>query len=483
MHTTYGEIRDARDMRCHVRLMRLSGPSEHMRAAHTRIRGAHAAGLLGALTLRSVSFTNRRRPWERGVTKAVTVTDSRQADELREAMTDQLVADGWIVSPVVEAAFRAVPRHLFVPAGTSLEDAYGTKVMPITKRDEHGAHLSSVSAPWVQARMIAQAGIEPGMKVLEIGSGGYNAALLAEVTGERGRVVSVDIDREITDRASAALDATGYAGRVTVVTADGEYGEPGHAPYDAIIVTVGAWDIPPAWLEQLADDGVIVVPMRMNEITRSIAFHRSASHLASTSVEQCGFVAMQGIGARKERTFRLADPAGGYVELRFDQDEPRVPGLLDALTAGPVTEWSGVTIAQGMSFADLNLWLAAFLPGFCKVSAGGGTGLATEGIMKAWFPYGGAIDDSLAVLALRKTGETGAEFEFGAKAYGEHAAVASGALLDQIRAWDRAGREVPETGFAFWPAGAAISPQPEHTAVFRKTHGSVIVTWATPSQS
>ena len=418
------------------------------------------------------------------MSKAVSVADSGHADEMRDAMTDQLVADGWIVSPTVEAAFRTVPRHLFVPAGTSLEDAYGTKVMPITKRDKHGVHLSSVSAPWVQARMIAQAGIGQGMNVLEIGSGGYNAALLAEVIGEKDRVVSVDIDRGITDRASAALDAAGYAGRVTVVTADGEYGVPEHAPYDAIIVTVGAWDIPPAWLEQLAaDDGVIVVPMRMNEITRSVAFRRSGGHLVSTSVEQCGFVAMQGIGARKERTFRLADPAGGYVELRFDQDEPRVPGLLDALTAGPVTEWSGVTIAQGVSFADLNLWLSAFLPGFCKVSASGGTGLATEGIMKAWFPYGGAIDDSLAVLALRKTGEAGAEFEFGAKAYGEHAAVASGALLDQIRAWDRAGREVPETGFAFWPAGAAISPQPARTAVFRKTHGSVIVTWATPSQS
>ena len=199
------------------------------------------------------------------MTKAVGVTDNRQADELREAMTDKLVADGRIASPAAEAAFRAVPRHLFVPAGTSLQDAYGTNVAPITKQDEDGVHLSSVSAAWLQARMIAQAGVEPGMNVLEIGSGGYNAALLAEVTGEKGRVVSVDIDREITDRASAALDAAGYADRVTVVTADGEYGVPDYAPYDAIIVTVGAWDIPPAWLGQLAaDDGIIVVPMRMN---------------------------------------------------------------------------------------------------------------------------------------------------------------------------------------------------------------------------
>src|SRR2546429_552352 len=104
------------------------------------------------------------------------------------------------------------------PPGTSLADAYGAMVAPVTKKDEHGADLSSVSAPWLQARMIAQAGIEPGMSVLEVGSGGYNAALLAEVTGKEGRVVSIDIDPDVTGRATAALAATGYADRVTVVT-------------------------------------------------------------------------------------------------------------------------------------------------------------------------------------------------------------------------------------------------------------------------
>ena len=87
-----------------------------------------------------------------------------------------------------------------------------------------GVNLSSVSGPWLQAKMIAQAGIEPGMRVMEIGSAGYNAALLSEVAREH--VVTVDIDPDITARASAALDAAGYAGRVTVVTADGEHGFP-----------------------------------------------------------------------------------------------------------------------------------------------------------------------------------------------------------------------------------------------------------------
>jgi methyltransferase of FxLD system len=247
----------------------------------------------------------------------------------------------------------------------------GAYVAPITKADAHGAHLSSVSAPWLQAAMIRQAGIALGMRVLEIGSGGYNAALLAEIAGNDGLVVSMDIDPDITARASAALAAAGYGERVEVVTADGEHGVSDHAPYDAIVVTVGAWDIPPAWLSQLAGDGTLVLPLRMNTITRSIAFRRAGDHLVSTSAEMCGFVPMQGAGARAERTFRLPYPRGGHVELRFDHEAPSDRSLLDgALAAGHVTAWSGVRIGHAVSFADLHLWLAGFLPGFCRVGGG-----------------------------------------------------------------------------------------------------------------
>ena len=118
--------------------------------------------------------------------------DPRSAEQLREAMTDGLIAEGWVTSPHVEAAFRAVPRHLFTPQGTPLETSYNGHTAPVLKKAPDGSNLSSVSGPWLQALMIAQAGIGPGMRVMEIGSGGYNAALLAEVTGEH--VVTVDID-------------------------------------------------------------------------------------------------------------------------------------------------------------------------------------------------------------------------------------------------------------------------------------------------
>lgn len=92
------------------------------------------------------------------------------------------------------------------------------------------------------------------MRVLEIGSGGYNAALIAELVGETGQVTTVDIDPDVADRAQSCLAAAGYH-RVNVVVADAEGGVPKHAPYDRMIVTVGAWDIPPAWSDQLAEGG------------------------------------------------------------------------------------------------------------------------------------------------------------------------------------------------------------------------------------
>lgn len=419
---------------------------------------------------------------ETHVTLAASTARHDEAGRLREAMAGELAAAGRFASPEAEAAFRTVPRHLFVPAGTSLETAYATGAAPIAKTGPDGVNLSSVSAPWLQAQMIAQAGIEPGMRVMEIGSGGYNAALLAEITGEEGLVVTVDIDPDITARASAALDPAGYADRVTVLTSDGVHGARKHAPFDAIIVTAGAWDVFPAWLGQLDDGGTLVVPLRMNQVTRSLAFRRHGDHWRSTSAELCGFVPMQGTGAHRELAFRLPDPQGGHVTLRFDQDAPDDPAALErSLATGPVTAWSGMTVANATSFEDLHLWLAAFLPGFCKVAAGEGTALAALGVSKGWFPYGCATGGSFAYHAGRRLGEPGEPdpyFEFGAGAYGPGASEVAEAFNVQVREWDRHGRDLPADAFSFWPAGTPIARQAAPTGVFRKPHGTITVSWA-----
>jgi protein-L-isoaspartate(D-aspartate) O-methyltransferase len=407
---------------------------------------------------------------------AESTPEADPAAEVRRTLVAKLVAEKTITSPSVEQAFQTVPRHLFVPEGTPLDVAYDDANSVAIKRDDDGVIISSTSAPFIQARMIEQANLRAGMRVLEIGSGGYNAALLAEVVGPSGHVVSVDIDRDVIDLARTRLAATGYAERVTVAQVDAE--RPVlelDKPVDAILVTVGAWDISPAWLDQLADDGTIVLPLRMNGVTRSIGFRRAVDHLVSTSAEVCGFVPMQGEGAHDERVFLLPDAHGNHVKLRFDgHDVPADMSRLDGVLATARTEtWSDVTIQNGVSFADLQLWFASFLPGFCRLAADKGTALAAE---RGWFPFGLVHADSFAYLTTRKTPDgTGAEF--GARAYGTSADAAAAALVDSIRRWDRQARDHAEPSFAYWPSGTALPQFGPDTAVLPKKHGRVAISW------
>jgi protein-L-isoaspartate(D-aspartate) O-methyltransferase len=400
--------------------------------------------------------------------------DDARAARTRNALVDTLVENGTITAVAVERAFRAVPRHLFVADGTPLEVAYNVDEPVAIKRDADGVIMSSTSAASIQARMIEQAALTDGMSVLEIGSGGYNAALLAEVVGPGGRVVSVDIDPEVTARARALLDATGYGSRARVVTADADTGSVGlNEPVDAILVTAGAWDLAPAWLTQLSEHGRIVVPLRMNGITRAIGFRRDADHLVSTSAEVCGFVPMRGSGAHDERCVLLRDGQGHNVKLSFD-DAPRGLNSLDGVLATNRTSvWSGVTVTHRVSFADLHLWFASFLPGFCKVAAEDGTELAAE--RESWFPFAVAHRDSFAYLVVRPTAGGDAS-EFGAAAYGAHGGAAAAAMVDQIQAWERQGRGTEPT-FAYWPTGADRPEFDENTVVLEKKHGLVTISW------
>ncbi|MEU5992845.1 methyltransferase, FxLD system [Spirillospora sp. NPDC047418] len=401
--------------------------------------------------------------------------DSSPARRLRHELADTLVDRGQIVSPAVDKAFRTVPREMFVLAGTPLDIVYSVDSPVITKTDEHGAHISSVSATYIQVRMIEMAALAPGMTVLEIGSGGYNAALLAEVVGRGGHVVSVDIDPEISERARDLLGKAGYGEQVTVVQHDADRPVPGFEQFDRILVTVGAWDIFPAWLDQLTAEGVLVMPLRMNGITRTIAFRRHGDHLASIDVELAGFVPMRGEGAHTERTFLLPDRHGKHIKLQFDSEAPEpISGLDGVLASEPLAAWSGVTIANGVSFADLHLWLAAFLPGFCRVGADPGTELASQ-LGKSWFPFGAVRDGSFAYLAARPALDGGG-VEFGATAYGARSQAAATALTEQVRAWDRHGRSCEPT-FGFWPTGSHPAPPPGRSAVLTKHHGAISISW------
>ena len=168
-------------------------------------------------------------------------TDSPEA--MRARTVDRIVAGSPALSGRVAEAMRIIPRHLFLPEA-SVEEAYADQAV-ITKSAADGAALSCASVPSIVATMLDQLGVQAGDRILEIGAGtGYNAALLAHLTGPDGQVTTVDIDPEVTDQARRALDATGYR-HVHVATRDGQLSDKEHAPYDRIIVTVGAWDLPP----------------------------------------------------------------------------------------------------------------------------------------------------------------------------------------------------------------------------------------------
>ncbi|CAM5693925.1 Protein-L-isoaspartate O-methyltransferase [Streptomyces alboniger] len=158
------------------------------------------------------------------ITPAEVPEPAQQAAEacaLRKAMADRLIEDGWMdAGSPIEAAVRCVPRHRYLP-GSELKDAYDPMQAPVTKRTPSGKATSSVSAPWLQAVMLRDADLNPGDTVIEVGSGGYHAALAQELVGPRGTVLSIDIDPFVTDRARRHLDDTGYH-QVRVHLGDGE---------------------------------------------------------------------------------------------------------------------------------------------------------------------------------------------------------------------------------------------------------------------
>lgn len=230
---------------------------------------------------------------------------------LRKALVDTLRASGVFRDPEVERALRTVPRHLFLP-GVSLNEAYADIAVPTRWQD--GVAISSASQPAIVAVMLEQLRVRAGMRVLEVGAGtGYNAALLTELVGPGGSVTTVDIDQDIVDDAEAHLAAAGY-NDVRAIVGDGGLGWPPGAPYDRIILTVGAGDITPAWFEQLVDGGLLVLPLWLGGGQASVAFRKRDGTLTSESVAPCGFMRLRGQEASSERIVNLPEGRQLFAE-------------------------------------------------------------------------------------------------------------------------------------------------------------------------
>src|SRR4029453_3529461 len=186
---------------------------------------------------------------------------------LHAALVDALLRRGAITDPRAEAAFRAIPRLLFLP-DAPLAEIFRNQAIPTKIRD--GEAISSSSQPEIMATMLDQLRLAPGLRVLEIGAGtGYNAALMAHIVGEKGAVVTMDVDDDLAESARAHLSAPGPA---QGAAGGGGLGHPAGAPYDRIILTVGAWDVAPAWWAQLRLGGRLVLPLAGGGAQKSVGF-------------------------------------------------------------------------------------------------------------------------------------------------------------------------------------------------------------------
>jgi protein-L-isoaspartate(D-aspartate) O-methyltransferase len=243
-------------------------------------------------------------------------TNTASLDALRDTMIEKVKEMGYAQRPEVEGVLLGVPRHEFVPEA-SPDAAYDPYQAVITHRFSDGASLSCASAPFVVAMMLDQLNVQPGNRVLEIGTGtGYNASLLAELTGDAASVVTIDINSDVTAQAAQALTAAGYHD-VRVITGDGAAGVPEHAPYDRLIATVSPWDIPRAWWEQLSPDARVVIPLRWRGQARSVAFTYNDGRLVADSIELCGFVYLVGED-EGELTAPITDDK--TITLHWDRD-------------------------------------------------------------------------------------------------------------------------------------------------------------------
>jgi protein-L-isoaspartate(D-aspartate) O-methyltransferase len=166
-------------------------------------------------------------------------------------VAEQLVPHG-VTDERVLGAMASIPRDEFL-SGFARRHAYEDRALAIDCGQ-------TISQPLVVALMAQAAALSPDDAVLEVGTGsGYHAAVLSRLCR---RVTTVELEPALAERASATLTRLGFT-NVEVAVADGRQGWPAGAPYNAVLVACAAPDLPPALVDQLADGGRLVIPMRV----------------------------------------------------------------------------------------------------------------------------------------------------------------------------------------------------------------------------
>ena len=205
-----------------------------------------------------------------------------QLSGARRRLVDELRAKG-ITDVAVLGAFERTPRHAFVPTGLR-HRAYEDAPLQIGSGQ-------TISQPFVHARALELLHLQPDERVLEVGTGsGYQTVLLSYLAAA---VYSVERIPALLDRAREAVRAAGVT-NAHLLCADGTGGWPDHAPYDAIVVSAGAPDVPKPLMDQLADGGRLLTPVGGRDEQRLVLIVRRGDRFDRRSLDPVRFVPLVG---------------------------------------------------------------------------------------------------------------------------------------------------------------------------------------------
>ena len=206
-------------------------------------------------------------------------------EEKRSDLVKQLILEGRIKTKEVERAFLEVKREEFVPDHFK-HYAYVDSPLEI-------GHGQTISAPHMVAIMVEGLDIKKGQKILEVGAGsGYHAAIVSKLVGNKGHVYTIERYSSLVENAKKNLKSTGIK-NVTIEIGDGSEGLPKYAPYDRIYVTCAAPDIPPPLIDQLKDEGKLMVPVG-KMICQLELIEKIKDKLHSKNLGGCAFVPLVG---------------------------------------------------------------------------------------------------------------------------------------------------------------------------------------------
>ena len=205
--------------------------------------------------------------------------DSSIYATLRQRMVDQHLRARGITDDRVLEAMARVPRHEFAPPRFR-NQAYEDHPLPIGEGQ-------TISQPYIVAIMLEALALTPADRVLEVGTGsGYVTALLAQLTAE---VISIERHRALADSATEVLSRLGYQ-NVRVIVGDGSRGFAEAAPYNAIIVSAAAPELPHELVEQLAEGGRLIIPVGWEDSQQLQLIEKRNGQLRTSLRELCRFV-------------------------------------------------------------------------------------------------------------------------------------------------------------------------------------------------